>query len=947
MPVYSIKAPDGKTYQIDGPEGATQEQVQSQVLTQFPQAASASAAPKPAARPKPKQTAPFLEKYNAIRSGLVAKVPETQRANALARFDADPRAQKLRALAGLAPLSSKQGDVQAVAKDHLKLSDLITGDSPEKRAENVKQRYREAGAKVGAKASPLQSILAGASRGWLFGLPQHMQAAALNALPAELTGLPQDASYGNILETIRGRDEAAVGANLKTGIASEIGGAIGSAGPVGGLIKTGGAKLVASGAPMLARAGNFLQELGTLRKGQKLLNTGKIAATGGAAGAAQAAGIGEDIGEGAAIGVVGAPVVAGLAKSAGILTRPIRDFLRVSTANSILKRFTTATRDEIEEAATRYRSANPGEEPTLYELLPLRDQENLRDVISRFPAVVRERLAGLANTRMADISQGFGRQVEGRTAGRAAQNEDDLAMRLAQSRGDTAATPEEIALARRAIVDPTDMKTLARQEARNIMQPHDNLSVAAHFDELLPDANPVTGALADDQAAEAIRGAAGPIRRREGVTGVTVQDVTEMLSNLRSNDNLPAGVRERAVAHLENMLEQRVPEAAQAATRMREQFASAMRIREGAKAGRKTQLREDVDDTSDAAYQKKVNAFDTAEGATGRGMGQAYALRRGAAESPGAALREIDEIAESPATQEAITRNLPDEAAALIRSARDQREAARALSNLLDPKRMGAEPQSAGSETIATMLGGLSPHAMNYTRLRAVAAMTRLMRGIPEGRARVIVDMLFSRDPALMQRGFRAIGNEASGAKFTKYLAGLIGSQSGMPKEGGIDFPDEKLPAPSFEEESAISPPDVGDSPYGEALQNVYTTENPALIELVQRVKQQESGGDQSAVSKKGAIGIMQVMPGTAPEAAQLAGLPWDENAYRTDAAYNELIGIAYLSEQLRKYDGDVERALAAYNAGPGAVDDALSMHDANWLENLPAETQDYVARVA
>ena len=90
----------------------------------------------------------------------------------------------------------------------------------------------------------------------------------------------------------------------------------------------------------------------------------------------------------------------------------------------------------------------------------------------------------------------------------------------------------------------------------------------------------------------------------------------------------------------------------------------------------------------------------------------------------------------------------------------------------------------------------------------------------------------------------------------------------------------------------------------------------------------------------------MQVMPDTGPEAAQLAGVPWDENAYRTDAAYNELIGIAYLSELLRKYDGDVTRALAAYNAGPNRTDHALNKHGDTWLASMPAETQDYVVKV-
>jgi soluble lytic murein transglycosylase len=74
--------------------------------------------------------------------------------------------------------------------------------------------------------------------------------------------------------------------------------------------------------------------------------------------------------------------------------------------------------------------------------------------------------------------------------------------------------------------------------------------------------------------------------------------------------------------------------------------------------------------------------------------------------------------------------------------------------------------------------------------------------------------------------------------------------------------------------------------------------------------------------------------------------VPWDEDAFHNDAAYNELLGIAYLSELLRKYDGDVPRALAAYNAGPGATDHAVASGGQNWLAAMPAETQDYVARV-
>lgn len=86
----------------------------------------------------------------------------------------------------------------------------------------------------------------------------------------------------------------------------------------------------------------------------------------------------------------------------------------------------------------------------------------------------------------------------------------------------------------------------------------------------------------------------------------------------------------------------------------------------------------------------------------------------------------------------------------------------------------------------------------------------------------------------------------------------------------------------------------------------------------------QESGGDQSAVSPKGAIGVAQIMPATGPEAAKLAGVEWDAAKFKTDAAYNKKLGRAYFDAQVAKY-GDPTLALMAYNAGPGAVDDFMN----------------------
>jgi len=80
---------------------------------------------------------------------------------------------------------------------------------------------------------------------------------------------------------------------------------------------------------------------------------------------------------------------------------------------------------------------------------------------------------------------------------------------------------------------------------------------------------------------------------------------------------------------------------------------------------------------------------------------------------------------------------------------------------------------------------------------------------------------------------------------------------------------------------------------------------------LVRSVMTAESAGQPGAVSPKGAIGLMQLMPGTAQ---QLGADPWDP-AQNVDA------GTRLLRDLLEKYDGGLWHALAAYNAGSGAVE--------------------------
>ncbi|WP_417603778.1 lytic transglycosylase domain-containing protein [Primorskyibacter flagellatus] len=105
----------------------------------------------------------------------------------------------------------------------------------------------------------------------------------------------------------------------------------------------------------------------------------------------------------------------------------------------------------------------------------------------------------------------------------------------------------------------------------------------------------------------------------------------------------------------------------------------------------------------------------------------------------------------------------------------------------------------------------------------------------------------------------------------------------------------------------------------------------------IRAVIQAESASDPRAVSHAGAMGLMQVMPGTWTVLREENGLGADP----FDPRDNILTGTAYLRAMLDRY-GTVGGMLAAYNAGPGRYDEYLSEG-----RPLPAETRVYVAMLA
>ncbi len=101
-------------------------------------------------------------------------------------------------------------------------------------------------------------------------------------------------------------------------------------------------------------------------------------------------------------------------------------------------------------------------------------------------------------------------------------------------------------------------------------------------------------------------------------------------------------------------------------------------------------------------------------------------------------------------------------------------------------------------------------------------------------------------------------------------------------------------------------------------------------VALVRSVAHVESRGASHSVSHAGAMGVMQLMPGTARQLGV---------ADPFDAAANIDGGVRYLAWLWRRYDGDVHRVVAAYNAGPGRIPKRGGYA-------MPHETRRYVARV-
>jgi len=132
---------------------------------------------------------------------------------------------------------------------------------------------------------------------------------------------------------------------------------------------------------------------------------------------------------------------------------------------------------------------------------------------------------------------------------------------------------------------------------------------------------------------------------------------------------------------------------------------------------------------------------------------------------------------------------------------------------------------------------------------------------------------------------------------------------------------------------------------------NKYAEENGLDPLLVFAIIKTESNFDTNVVSSSKAIGLMQLLETTAKEKAEKQGNPIDSAVELYDPELNINLGCDYFAELLKAYNGNMNLAIAAYNAGIGNVNkwikEGIIKEDGSDIENIPyKETNIYVRKI-
>jgi soluble lytic murein transglycosylase-like protein len=190
----------------------------------------------------------------------------------------------------------------------------------------------------------------------------------------------------------------------------------------------------------------------------------------------------------------------------------------------------------------------------------------------------------------------------------------------------------------------------------------------------------------------------------------------------------------------------------------------------------------------------------------------------------------------------------------------------------------------------------------------------------------LVTGTVFAVEIAELRNGFtiRHQTRETQNGLVRLYLDDQQKSFLDIPAEEVENYSSEPDPAPPVVPEAA--------KPAKSTIQIVSEASEKHGVDsdFIHSVIKQESAGNANAVSRTGARGLMQLMPGTASQLGVHDSFSPEQNVHG---------GTLYLKELLQRYNGDAIKALAAYNAGPGAVDH---------YKGVPPyrETRQYVQRV-
>lgn len=259
------------------------------------------------------------------------------------------------------------------------------------------------------------------------------------------------------------------------------------------------------------------------------------------------------------------------------------------------------------------------------------------------------------------------------------------------------------------------------------------------------------------------------------------------------------------------------------------------------------------------------------------------------------------------------------------------------------PEGIVGDPPSLLFQTLAGITGAKVGRALNTGTIQAPGFVASLFRRIQaklslDPARRLLVDAIGDKEllSALLNTETTASAQKIIRKQLNGWLASIGAEQirdSDRDVTGSIEAPVQTDAGPA-------NPP--GGASSGKTVEPVAESSSAGRVSdgTVDAIIQQESGGDPNAVSKAGAIGLAQIMPKTAKDPG-FGVTPVDDPR---DPKQAKRFIREYFGAMLKRYGGDHEAALVAYNWGPGNADRWVKQGKKK--DKLPKETRNYVKKL-